>query len=202
MYALEDDIAVLGHLRRAFRIEALVVDEVKAPEVNFLSREQRVYVLGEPRRVDRLYRLVVECAVGVAGIPRVAHEVVVGREVQGIRAVDPELRAEPLRRRCLAGRRAAAKENDPDVLLRADRVGKRGKRLYLPCLADADKLVYLACLDCLVQFFNRHLDHPSFLFRTTYGSKPGSSTSFAECEDFAISTDSPAFSIATFSPSA
>ena len=141
VYAFEHDDAPLRQADELAAVGRLVVDEVERAAHDSLAPEERVEVVRERLYVDAVDVLVVEVAVFVAGVARVADEVVVGREVHRHAVVDAQLRAEALRGRGLARGGAAGDEHEPRVVAFTDRVGDLRQSLHLPRLRDADHLV-------------------------------------------------------------
>ena len=159
MYPLEHNVSVLGHSHRVCAVISLVSDEIKMPRTNLATGKQGIYVGGQTRHVNRFDRLVIELAVLVARISGVADEVVVCREMHGLRAVHAQLSAKALGGGGLARRAGTRKEYQPYPWTGDYIVGYAGKRLALPGLADANELVHAPARGQSVQIVYAHAPH-------------------------------------------
>ena len=154
MDSLQDDHAAFRQRDVFVRIEGLVLHEIETAARNRLATHERVDVGGETPDVHAFDVLVVELAVLVPRIERVADEIVVRREVEGGGTpVHQQLRADALRRRRLASGGSAGHQHQPHAALFADFVRNPRQGLDLLRLGDANHLVDGPVRNMRIQLF-------------------------------------------------
>ena len=156
MDAFKHHDALRIHPRLLRVIIAIMLEEVELPQVHGLAGEECIEVSCKTLGIDGFHSLVVEVAVLVARIARVAHEVVVGGEQHGLDSVHAQLRADAVGGGGLAGGGGAGEQHEANRrLVRRDLVRDAGELLRLQGLDSPHEDIEATVLDHLVQVTDR-----------------------------------------------